>query len=77
MVNKVVTEEAAKSSGIISTFPMIDNKRYKGTRIELGQYRVTVTSSTGTYPLTYLSETSEGSVNPVRFGGFHDKIHIF
>jgi hypothetical protein len=58
LITRVVTEEAAKSSGIVSTFPMIDNKRYKG-RLEHEGYRVTVTSSSGTHPLTFLSKSSE------------------
>jgi hypothetical protein len=58
LINKIVTEEAAKSSGIVSTLPMIDNKRYKGS-LKDGEYRVTVTSSLGTQPLSFLSSSSE------------------
>jgi hypothetical protein len=58
LITRLVTQEAAKSKGLISTLPIIDNKRYKG-RLEHEGYRVTVTSSSGTHPLTFLSESSE------------------
>jgi hypothetical protein len=62
MINKVVTEEAAKSSGIISTFPKKDNKRYEGTRLEDGEPRVTVTSSSGSYPLLFPAGEDENGI---------------